>query len=117
MADYLNMGAPNGPHTPLRCRAPAEPRRASITLLGGVTLLLARHVPAMEVVADTVREHLDAVHPTGDHRQRVAEEEEHVRLLFGEDLLQAAIVLHAVLAPTSAAPLLQGVIGFGVDEG
>src|SRR5690242_9489444 len=56
-----------------------------------IYLLRLRDVPLDQVVRDAGRRRFDAVEPGGDHRQRLGNEEEGVRLLLGQDVLDLPV--------------------------
>jgi hypothetical protein len=54
-------------------------------------LLSKRNIPFYKIVADTCRSRFDPVDPTTDHRQGVGDIKKGIRLVFGQDFLQAKI--------------------------
>src|SRR3974377_645269 len=73
----------------------------------GVFLFSFGHVPFGEIVIDARGGRLYAMEPFVDGREGIRHEQEGVRLIFGEDFLEAKVGLAAFLPVKGVAALLQ----------
>src|SRR5262245_900908 len=87
---------------------------AAAELSGCIAMQVQRDEPLVEVVIDADRRRHDAADSRGDHREPVAEVQEYDRLVVGEDLLQAIVVLLALGLDARAPPLLEQLVHLGV---